>query len=171
MNRALPVLAALLFVLWFAGQFASRSARPPERAQAPAAALPAGGTLETRLAGNATREILVRTVAPPRPVAVVTALTLVEELLIAGRVEDAMGKLQELLAADTPAEVRAASLSELARLHMVRRDFQGARALFEKLLKEFPGHPNAGNAQRAIEYMERFETFKASFLPIEGELR
>lgn len=170
MNRALPAIAAILFVLWLAGQFVSRGVRPPA-VPTQESEISVDATAEVRISARASREVETVRVAPPRAHAVVQQLTPVEELILAGEFETAMVKLQEILSGDPPPDVKAASMSELARLHMVRRDFQGARALFERLMREFPGHPSSGNAERAIEYMERYETFRASFKPIEGELR
>jgi len=167
LNRILPILALLLFGAWFVGQFGTRAARP-----APA---PSGNE-----GGAAVGSVEVRVAAPKREPPVVLAarpeeirgaLLAIDELALSGDLEEAVGRLETLLSGEPPRDVKAASLIELARLHMVRRDFRAARALYEKFLREFPGHAQRGNVERAIEFMAGFETHRAEFRPIEEELR
>lgn len=168
-SRSLGSLLAILFILYLVAVSVGRTRRPVRPADADPTRPPVAVRTIEVAAKPAARPVEARPIH--RPEAVERALEPVEDAVEAGRFEEAVVKLQAILAGTPETPVRAESMVELARLHMVRKDFPAARELFDKFLKEFPAHPQIGNAQRAIEYMERYESFRTSFVPFESEVR
>lgn len=91
-------------------------------------------------------------------------------LRVQGKYDEAVVELEKVLAAGDRG-VMPDSLYELARLYMIKKDFDLAKKTFEKLLQEFPGDENRGNAERALQYIRNYEKFRAEFVSFESDIR
>jgi tetratricopeptide (TPR) repeat protein len=90
-----------------------------------------------------------------------------------GNYDEAIVELQKIVTTPGIADVDtvAESMYELARIYMIKKDFKAATEMFKKFLAAHPTHGQKENAQRALEFINNYDTFRREYISFEDDIK